>query len=171
MNLIFKAFCISVLVAATAKAAPQPAVKIVPASTVPVAIDDAFEFRKTTILNNDDRKSPPDTHPMVGFEKNRVLYGAITPEDLHERKGQYYSFYWKAKRQADVTVRFEYRQAELGSHVQAREVSYPAAKGSHKTEIDIIGDDFHNDGRVIAWRAFLIVEGRVAAVTQSYLWK
>lgn len=136
-----------------------------------MALDSAFEFRKATILNNDNRPQPPDTHPMVQFERELTNFGAITPEDLRERQGHYYTFFWKNRQAANVTVRFEYRQANLGPFVQAREVEYSALRpGSHRTKFEIIGDDFHLDGRVIAWRALLVVDGRIVASTESFLW-
>ena len=67
-------------------------------------------------------------------------------------------------------MRLEYRQENLGSFVQAREVSCKDAKGSMKSEFDIIGDDYIEDGRVTAWRALLIENGRIVGLTQSYLW-
>ena len=99
------------------------------------------------------------------------MYGAITALDQHQRFGNYFDFFWRARRAADVRVRLEYRQEKLHAFVQAREVHYPRARGHHKTEFAIIGDDFFDDGRVIAWRASLIVDGRIAAVTRSYLWE
>ena len=54
--------------------------------------------------------------------------------------------------------------------LQAREIRYPNARGHHKTEFAIIGDDFFDDGRVIAWRCLLIENGRIVAEKKSYLW-
>ena len=62
------------------------------------------------------------------------------------RFGNYFDFFWRARRDADVTVRLEYRQEKLHAFVQAREVRYPHARGHHKTEFAIIGDDFFDDG-------------------------
>ena len=42
-------------------------------------------------------------------------------------------------------------------------MSYPNAQGNHKTEFAIIGDDYFDDGRVIAWRCLLIENGRIVA--------
>ncbi len=169
---LIRVLCVFSIVLSTVHAdSSQPPVSIVKPTPLAVAIDDDFQFRKTTILNNDSRPLPPDAHPMVRFERNLVEYGAITPEDIRERKGQYFTFFWKSKRRADVTLRFEYRQSTLGPFVQAREVSYPNVKGSRKTQIEIVGDDFLNDGPVIAWRALLIVDNRIVATTQSYLWR
>ena len=68
-----------------------------------------------------------------------------------------------------MTVRLEYRQEKLRSFVQAREMTYPNAKGNHKTEFAVIGDDYFNDGRVISWRCLLIENGRIVAENRSYL--
>jgi hypothetical protein len=54
--------------------------------------------------------------------------------------------------------------------VQARELSYPAAKGSFKSEFKVIGDDYNEDGRVTAWRAILIENGKIVGLNQSFLW-
>ena len=67
-------------------------------------------------------------------------------------------------------MRFEYRQANLGSYVQARELVFPGAKGSCKAEFNIIGDDYFEDGRVTAWRALVIENGKIVALNQSFLW-
>jgi hypothetical protein len=68
-------------------------------------------------------------------------------------------------------VRLEYRQDKLRSFVQAREVTYKNVKGNHKTEFAVIGDDYANDGRVIAWRCLLIENGKIVAQNLSYLWE
>lgn len=39
-----------------------------------------------------------------------------------------------------------------------------------KSEFQIIGDDYEQDGQVTAWRAVLIENGRIVAVNQSFLW-
>ena len=50
-----------------------------------------------------------------------------------QRYGNYFDFFWRAKRDADVTVRLEYRQEKLRAFVQAHEIHYPNARGHHKT--------------------------------------
>lgn len=161
--------------ASAAQAAP--AVHVKPAS-LPVAPDPAFSFRKIISQTYDQELEGKRSksrkrvdNPYIDFEKRRLIRGAITPEDFRQKQGSYYSFYWKAKRDASVTVRFEYRQANLGAHVQALAVDYPSAKGSHRTQFAVAGDDYLNDGRVIAWRASIIENGRIVATTQSYLWR
>ena len=140
---------------------------------LPVALDQDFAFRKTKLYFLDDHPKPIVglVDASIGFERSYRLYGAITAVDQHQLFGDYLDFFWRARRQADVTVRLEYRQEKLHAFVQAREVRYPNAKGHHQTEFAIIGDDYVDDGRILAWRASLIVDGRVAAVTRSYLWE
>ena len=140
---------------------------------LPVALDREFELRKTQQYFLDPAAKPL-TGPIdasVHFERGYRIYGAVTALDQHQLFGNYFDFFWRAQRDADVRVRLEYRQEKLHAFVQAREVHYRHARGHHRTEFAIIGDDFFDDGRVIAWRANLIVDGRIVATTRSYLWE
>ena len=151
---------------------------------VPVALDPDFEFRKTKLYLLDP--NPPkarasklrslkraDSGPdaSITFERAYRAYGAVTALDNRQLYGHYYDFFWRAKRQADVTVRLEFRQEKLRSFVQAREVNYRHARGTNKTEFRVIGDDFFDDGKIIAWRCLLIEQGRIVAENRSYLWE
>jgi hypothetical protein len=169
------------LSAASVVAADAP--KLLPkVEPLPVALSDDFQFRKTKLflLNDAPIKSrknmftstnPGIAEASMSFERTYRLYGAVTQADRRQRFGNYFDFFWRAKRPANLTVRLEYRQEKLRSFVQAREISYPNAKGNHKTEFTVIGDDYLNDGRVIAWRCLLIENGRVVAQNLSYLWE
>ncbi len=108
--------------------------------------------------------------PIV-FERQYRLYGAVTGLDQRQRFGNYFDFFWRAKRPSDVTVRLEYRQEKLHEHVQAQEITYRNVRGTHKTEFKVIGDDYFDDGRVIAWRCLLIANGRIVAENRSFLWE
>ena len=59
----------------------------------------------------------------------------------------------------------------MRAFVQAREISYENAKGNNKTEFAVIGDDYLQDGRVIAWRCLMIENGKIVAENRSYLWE
>ena len=106
----------------------------------------------------------------IMFERQYRLFGAVTKLDRRQRYGNYFDFFWRARRSAPITVRLEYRQEKLHSHVQAQEISYPNARGNLKTEFKVIGDDYLDDGRVIAWRCLLIENGRIVAENRSYMW-
>ena len=116
-------------------------------------------------------KSTTVQDASIRFERQYRLFGAVTKLDQRERMGNYFDFFWKARRPADLTVRLEYRQEKLHAHVQGQEISYPNARGSHKTEFKVVGDDYFDDGRVTAWRCLLIENGRIVAETRSYMWE
>lgn len=169
----------SLLVPLPAHASPQPPVKLLSrANVLPLAIDPAFEFRKTKTfflespLVTGQKNGAADNGESIAFERRHLLYGAVTPSDVRDRYGNYYTFFWRARRPANLTVRLEYRQQKLGGYVQAREVEYPGAKGSHVTRFQITGDDYVEQGRVSAWRVLLIENHQtIVALGQSYLWR
>ena len=182
-RMIFAAiFLLAAVSSGLALAAEAP--KLLPkVNPLPVALSDDFQFRKTKLFYLSEtptkaRKAVLSSAQNAGiaeasmnFERTYRMYGAITAADQRQRFGNYFDFFWRAKRPANVTVRLEYRQEKLRSFVQAREVAYNNAKGSHKTEFAVIGDDYLNDGRVISWRCLLIESGRVVAENRSYLWE
>jgi len=169
--------------------AASPVKTLTKVDPLPVALSDDFQFRKTKLfyLNENPPKSKKSlssslsTNPnnptagiaeaSLGFERTYRLYGAISNADRNQRYGNYFDFFWRVKRSANVTVRLEYRQEKLRAFVQAREISYANAKGNIKTAFTIIGDDYFQDGRVTAWRCLLIENGRVVAENRSYLWE
>lgn len=173
---------LAALLAGNALGADAPKV-LSKVESLPVALSDDFQFRKTKLFFLSEtppkgRKSALSSAQNAGiaeasmnFERAYRMYGALTWTDQRQRFGNYFDFFWRVKRPANVTVRLEYRQEKLRSFVQAREVSYPNAKGNRKTEFAIIGDDYLNDGRVISWRCLLIENGRIVAENRSYLWE
>ena len=166
-------------------------------SPLPIALSKDFEFRKTKLFSISNkpvqertRNAPSNTSKpgklsstspssksatvqdaSITFERQYRLFGAVTLLDQLQRFGDYFDFFWRAKRPADVTVRLEYRQEKLHEHVQAQEISYLNVRGTHKTEFKVIGDDYFDDGRVISWRCLLIENGRIVAENRSYMWK
>jgi hypothetical protein len=184
-------FC--VLTAASEGAREEP--KIVEKVTqLPVALSSDFEFRKTKLFylsdrgpmlttgrsetsslksksNSPSQKTATLEDAPITFERQYRMFGAVTALDQRQRFGNYFDFFWRAKRSSDVTVRLEYRQERLHEHVQAQEISYRNVRGTHKTEFKVIGDDYFDDGRVIAWRCLLIENGRIVAEKRSFMWE
>ncbi len=151
-----------------------PQVKLDHANVLPLAMNSAFAFRKKTQFLNDPKtfitSGPPNE--AISFERLYYMWPATTSLDKDELKGNYFNFFWwNHGSPADVTIRLEYRQANLGNFVMAREKSYTSAKGSIGTRFSIIGDDYLENGRVTNWRCILIVDNKIVALTQSYLWK
>jgi hypothetical protein len=145
------------------------------ANPLPLAISDDFEFRKFEIFRN---ASPvpgatpiPTKDLMITFERQHRLWGALEGSDYVARTGQYFTFFWRAKRRADLTIRLEYRETNLKNYVQARELYYPQAKGSHMSEFAIVGTDYENDGPITSWRVILIEDRKIVALLQSRTWQ
>lgn len=178
--------------AARERVEPRIVEKVTP---LPVALNSDFEFRKTKLFflsdkppkagegarqstskvggksNSPSQKTATLQDAPITFERQYRMFGAVTALDQRQRFGNYFDFFWRAKRTSDVTVRLEYRQEKLHEHVQAQEISYRNVRGTHKTEFKVIGDDYFDDGRVIAWRCLLIENGRIVAEDRSFMWE
>jgi len=180
---------------ASGKPAPVEPRILEKVTPLPVALDKDFEFRKTKLFiiggkaktSQSGRQSTSSINKKSGsspgqktatledapitFERRYRMFGAVTALDQRQRFGNYFDFFWRAQHPSDVTVRLEYRQEKLHEHVQAQEISYQNVHGTHKTEFKVIGDDFFDDGEVIAWRCLLISNGRIVAENRSFMWE
>jgi hypothetical protein len=158
----------------------------------PVALNPDFQFRKTKIYTltadgselrglkpgaatDSTNKAAFRSHTVyqeasLTFERSYRLYGAVTALDQRQRFGQYFDFFWRAKHPADLTVRFEYKQEKLHAFVQAKEQTYQNAEGTNHSEFRVVGDEYLDDGGVLAWRCLLIEHGRIVAEKRSFLW-
>src|SRR2546423_10435979 len=123
---------------AFARTRPQPRVieRVIP---LPIALSDDFEFRKTKLylltetVPGQEKSSTDQTaqsatkggklsgtapssktttvqDASIRFERQYRLFGAVTKLDQRERFGNYFDFFWKARRAANLTMRLEYRQ-------------------------------------------------------------
>ena len=187
---------LALLVASGAFAArPEPRL-LETVRPLPVALDPAFQFRKTKLFHmteqdptlaqdknatndpmsqatgkNNQKSTSAVQDASIIFERQYRLFGAVTRLDQHERFGDYFDFFWRAKRSAPLTVRLEYRQEKLHAQVQAQEVVCGMVRGNQKTSFKVVGDDYFDNGRVLAWRCLLIENGVIVAENSSYLWR
>ncbi len=158
----------------------------------PLALNPDFQFRKAkiyTLLQNlprnrgqrgnnptnqtskaSFRSSSAIQEASLIFERSYRMFGAVTALDQRQRFGQYFDFFWRAKRPSDVTVRFEYKQEKLRAFVQAKEQAYQNVRGTNRSEFQVVGDEYFDDGQVLAWRCLLIEHGRIVAEKRSFLW-
>jgi len=150
---------------------PGPATKLEKANVLPLALNDHFQIRKTIRYFNESKPGVTTLSEPIQFERSRMNWGLIDSYDFSSSYGNYFTFFWRTSQQADVTIRLEYRQAALGNYVMAQERYYPSAKGSYRSPFNIIGDEYAEFGRVTSWRVLLIVEGRIVALKQSYMWR
>jgi len=195
MRFAFAALALLSLAVTASSRPPREEPKVLEKVTpLPVALDKDFEFRKTKLVllnektktqssrqttstlnkksgNSPNQKTATLQDAPITFERQYRMFGAVTALDQRQRFGNYFDFFWRAKRPSDVTVRLEYRQEKLHEHVQAQEITYRNVRGTHKTEFKVIGDDYLDDGQVIAWRCLLITDGRIVAENRSFMWE
>ncbi len=149
---------------------PRP-VHLEKVDVLPLSLDDRFQIRKIKRFFLAPEEWQPTTSQAANFERRYYLWGAVSPEEVNAIRGNYLDVFWRAREQADVTVRLEYRQLGTGSLVSAQELYYPNARGSYTSKFTITGDEFLEFGRVSAWRVLLIVDGKIVNFRQSFLWR
>jgi hypothetical protein len=177
MTRLFVLLCAALAVVLAGCATPEgPATRLDKANILPLELDDAYQFRKilTSVFDpnlDEQRVSSAKTGGVIDFERARRTWGAVDSLEVSKRYGSYFTFFWRTSRDSDVTLRLEYRQAGLGNFVMAQERYFPAARGSHRSTFQVTGDEFLENGLVSAWRALLIVDGRVVALRQSSMWR
>src|ERR1700745_123028 len=139
---------VTLLLGGCASAAVAQEAKLLTRVTpLPVALDRDFQFRKTKIFALTEKEQTAQKQRVtktgdqtttaasaasgskstsviqeasITFERQYRLFGPVTKLDQHQRFGDYFDFFWRAKRPADLTVRLEYRQQKLHAHVQAQ---------------------------------------------------
>ena len=158
----------------------------------PLALNPDFQFRKAKIYTlsqglpatkgqkgntpanltkkGSSKASSAVQEASINFERSYRMYGAVTGLDQRQRFGQYFDFFWRAKRPSDLTVRFEYKQEKLRAFVQAKEQAYQNVRGTNHSGFRVVGDEYFDDGQVLAWRCLLIEHGRIVAEKRSFLW-
>jgi hypothetical protein len=111
--------------------------------------------------------------PMVRMEKEHRLRGAVSMEERRQRLGQYYTLMWNdpsGVNSGPVELVFEYRQGKSASQIKRFSKQFPASAASGVAEFSVIGDNYFNNGKVLAWRSTVLRDGKEIAVRRSYLW-
>ena len=123
-------------------------------------------------LNEIDRESM-SIDPMIRFEREHLLYGAVTEADQQQRLGHYYALFWtSAKPMAGpVTIRFDYRQIGTGEKVFHLDQVIPRVRERNTALLRVSGESYRQHGRVVAWRASVWRDGKEIDVMRSFLWK
>lgn len=127
---------------------------------------------KTFVLRDQERDAGGD--PWARMEKESRLRGAISMEERRQRLGQYYTVLWSdpvIKKSGPVTVTFEYQQGKTGSLIKRMSQTFPAADSKGRASFAVIGDDYIENGRVLAWQITLRRGDREIASRRSYLWE
>lgn len=121
-----------------------------------------------------DQEPRSVSEPLVRMEKSRRLHGAVSMEERRQRLGQYYSILWNDPAGAgrgEVELRFEYQQGATGSRIKRAVRRFPATETGGTFDFAVIGDDYFEGGRVLAWKATLLRGSNELATRRSYLWE
>ena len=108
---------------------------------------------------------------MVRGEQMYRLKGAVTLEERRERLGDYYTVTWRAMGAQPTRLVMDYQQVATGAKIlrQSRDLAVGVPGG--KEEFRVVGADYNESGRVLAWRIRLLQGDRVLAEKRSYLWR
>jgi len=112
--------------------------------------------------------------PIIRGEKQRRLYGAVSTAELTSRLGAYYTILWDippGSPAGEVEVLFEFQQGATASLVKHLVKRFPASQTTGKVEFAIIGKDYLQNGRVLAWKTTLSRGGKPVAAKKSHLWQ
>ncbi len=131
--------------------------------------------QETVITNSkyfllDPAKQPASVDPMIRFEQRHHLRGAITREELKDRYGHYYVFWWNDSALTPAVIRLEYRQENTGMQTKVQKFAVNAPYPKNKTRFQVTGANYQTGGRVTSWRISIIRDGKIIAHDQSYLW-
>ncbi len=121
-----------------------------------------------------DEKENAQDEPMIRMEKERRLRGAVSMAERKERLGQYYTFVWSDAAgvgDGPVEVVFQYQQGATGSLVKRMVKNFPAQDASGTSDFAVIGKNYFEGGKVLAWKATVTRGKKQLATRQSYLWQ
>jgi hypothetical protein len=110
--------------------------------------------------------------PAINFERQHLLYGAVTKAEVYQRAGHYYSVFWQVTdRTQPVKVFFEYRQANNPLVTKTFEQEVKDIRRSNISQFRVTGDSYLKEGRVNSWRV-RVMRGKEELVSkQSFLWR
>lgn len=121
-----------------------------------------------------DEKQNSKDEPMIRMEKERRLRGAVSMAERKERLGQYYTLVWSDPAgvgQGQVEVVFQYQQGATASRVKRMVKSFPSQNAAGTAEFAVIGKNYFEGGKVLAWKATVQRGDKTLASRQSYLWE
>lgn len=113
--------------------------------------------------------------PMIRGEQRKRLYGAVSMQEQFDRMGQYYTLRWNLRgtalgRAKSAVLTFHCQRSATGSKVLTKRFLLREGAVHGNEEIQIIGKNYRQNGRVLAWEAVLSNDGEVVETKRSYLW-
>ncbi len=129
-------------------------------------------FTKVKIYRLNPSVKVTAVDPSIPFEQEHLLHGAVTTLEREARRGNYYTFFWNARDTAQpAKIRFEYLQSATGFQKKQQLLEIPKVSRSNITKIQVTGDEYIKDGKILAWCATLIQGGKEIAQEKSALWE
>ncbi|MBP7949923.1 MAG: hypothetical protein KA004_09735 [Verrucomicrobiales bacterium] len=127
------------------------------------------EISKVSYYKLDSRKEITSADPAIPFEQKYRLHGAVSGDEMKAREGHYYTVHYRLRDLGQpVKVRLEYRQSKTAAKIFSKEMD---AGKSGTAEFAVIGDEYANNGHVIAWKVSLVSGKQELAASKSYLWE
>ncbi len=120
-----------------------------------------------------DQESSILDDPFMQNEKLRRLYGAVSLKERKDRLGQYYTVIWHDPKKVGLRreIIFRYQQGGSGSRIKEMRRTLPSDQVEGNEEFTIIGDNYFENGRVLAWKIDFTANDQIIASKQSYLWE
>ncbi|MGJ8634365.1 MAG: hypothetical protein ACSHX7_10635 [Luteolibacter sp.] len=120
-----------------------------------------------------------DENPLLeqdGFlriSKGKRLYGKVSMAERKELLGQYFTVAYAIpeEKMGQGELVFEFLQASTKSQVNTMRQPLPDEKRKGRQEFAVIGKNYSEKGRVLAWKLYLKVDGETIATKQSFLWE
>jgi hypothetical protein len=129
-----------------------------------------FKITKVHEVKTDKPINSRGNKPLE-FEQKYWMYGAVTKEQIEEKKGQYFVITWVNKGPAkNVEARLEYRQSKTKDIVRTLSLRYPAADGANRSQFSVLGKAFQEGGEIQSWRFTLWSGDELLAESKSFIW-
>jgi len=118
-----------------------------------------------------DLNSDSHGNKALEFEQKYWMFGAVTKEQIEERKGQIYLITWVNNGPVkNIEARLEYRQAKTKDVVRNFSIRYPMAKGSNRSQFSVLGKAFQEGGPIQSYRFTLWSGDELLAESKSFIW-
>ncbi len=180
----------------TAEAQTQRPVKTVPgvhlqklakpshlSHTPPVSNEPTIiHFGKVYEYVNDESHTQRTADAAAQLEQRYFNFGAVTRQQKKQKKGHYFTFFWKPRRPlTEGKVVWEYLQEHEANTVFTQEQPFARAHGWQASRFAVVGDQYNPrnkclepdcklGGRVIAWRLRIYENNTLVGETTSFVW-
>jgi hypothetical protein len=129
------------------------------ATVAPLLEVDDFKLRSIQLADRDA--------PMVRADQSFFLFGRVSMEERKAALGQYLTIR-RRDTQNPAELKIYYQQAKTGSKILSRTHSFQ--EGDQTYEWKVTGEEYIQQGRILAWKIELWENKKMLASKQSYMW-